>query len=228
MKLPLRVDFAGGWLDVPRFAIPGAFVVNCAVSPLVRLEHVAFGDHALVMETGHVIPQGAGIGGSAAYRILTGADVDAEEAEQGCGWQDAAVIRQTGLCVWASGSTAHLVHQYDDGWLRGCMALYWTGNSHRSEDIANTRRDYGMIERAGAIACKAVQYQSVSMMADAVVASYQAQRDEGMIQLPNWGIASKYCGAGWGGYAVYMFEDEDQRAKCISEKGLMAIEPYCR
>jgi hypothetical protein len=39
---PLRVDFAGGWLDVPRFSRPGAFVVNCAVSPLVSLDDWPF------------------------------------------------------------------------------------------------------------------------------------------------------------------------------------------
>jgi len=36
-EAPLRVDFAGGWLDVPRFAREGEFVVNCAISPLVSL-----------------------------------------------------------------------------------------------------------------------------------------------------------------------------------------------
>ena len=32
-EAPLRVDFAGGWLDVPRFARPGAYIVNCADLP---------------------------------------------------------------------------------------------------------------------------------------------------------------------------------------------------
>ncbi|MGE9271314.1 MAG: adenylyltransferase/cytidyltransferase family protein [Verrucomicrobiales bacterium] len=30
-EAPLRVDFAGGWLDVPRFSRPGEFNVNCAI-----------------------------------------------------------------------------------------------------------------------------------------------------------------------------------------------------
>lgn len=34
---PLRVDFAGGWLDVPRFSRAGGLVVNCAISPLVSI-----------------------------------------------------------------------------------------------------------------------------------------------------------------------------------------------
>lgn len=32
---PLRVDFAGGWLDVPRLARPDGFIVNCAITPTV-------------------------------------------------------------------------------------------------------------------------------------------------------------------------------------------------
>ncbi|WP_221175256.1 adenylyltransferase/cytidyltransferase family protein [Akkermansia muciniphila] len=31
--VPLRVDFAGGWLDVPRYARKGSYVVNCAITP---------------------------------------------------------------------------------------------------------------------------------------------------------------------------------------------------
>ncbi len=37
-----RVDFAGGWLDVPRFSVAGAFVVNVAVAPLVSLHDWPF------------------------------------------------------------------------------------------------------------------------------------------------------------------------------------------
>ena len=35
--VPLRVDFAGGWLDVPRYARKGSYVVNCAITPMVSL-----------------------------------------------------------------------------------------------------------------------------------------------------------------------------------------------
>ena len=41
-EAPLRVDFAGGWLDVPRFARQGSFIVNCAISPLVSLKEWSY------------------------------------------------------------------------------------------------------------------------------------------------------------------------------------------
>ncbi|MDB4407894.1 adenylyltransferase/cytidyltransferase family protein [Akkermansiaceae bacterium] len=36
-EAPLRVDFGGGWLDVPKYARKGGFIVNCAISPKVSL-----------------------------------------------------------------------------------------------------------------------------------------------------------------------------------------------
>ena len=36
-RVPLRVDFAGGWLDVPKFARPDGYIVNCSITPLVGL-----------------------------------------------------------------------------------------------------------------------------------------------------------------------------------------------
>jgi cytidyltransferase-like protein len=46
IRLPLRVDFAGGWLDVPRLARQDAYVVNCAISPLVSLADWPFAKQA--------------------------------------------------------------------------------------------------------------------------------------------------------------------------------------
>lgn len=234
---PLRIDFAGGWLDVPRYAIPGAFVVNCAISPLVRIWEsldgsiypksqylVAVADNGYFRE----IPQGAGIGGSAAWRILNGEDVDALEAAQGCGWQDAAVIRRTGLCCWASGPEPVLVHHDSGDWLRGKMALLWTGQSHDSASIAKFPRYLKSIENASVAAMKAVQRKSIDMLADAIDMSFNQQLAEGMQPLPVLGIAAKYCGAGWGGYAVYLFEDEGHRDAAVRSRGLMAVEPYCK
>ena len=51
---PLRVDFGGGWLDVPRHARKGAFIVNCAISPLVSLTNWGY-------------EQQSGLGGSGAW-----------------------------------------------------------------------------------------------------------------------------------------------------------------
>lgn len=50
-EAPLRVDFAGGWLDVPRFSRPGAFIVNCAISPLVSLREWPYETHATLQST---------------------------------------------------------------------------------------------------------------------------------------------------------------------------------
>ena len=91
MEAPLRVDFAGGWLDVPRLARPNAYLVNCAISPLVSLRHWPY--HAK-----------SGLGGSGAYALLQGDSGVASELNLGVGWQDPAVIHETGLCVWRSGA----------------------------------------------------------------------------------------------------------------------------
>ena len=60
-EAPLRVDFAGGWLDVPRHAVEGAYVVNCAVSPLVSLMDWPY-------------EKRSGLGGSGAWSLLNGYD----------------------------------------------------------------------------------------------------------------------------------------------------------
>ncbi len=90
-EIPLRVDFAGGWTDHPKFAWPGAFIVNCAITPFVSLDKWPY--HK----------PGAGLGGSAAWDILNGGDGFTFEEENGAGWQDPAIIHETGLCVWRSG-----------------------------------------------------------------------------------------------------------------------------
>lgn len=234
-QVPLRVDFAGSWLDVPRYAIPGAFVVNCAISPLVEIFRHASGYAVMGMliDDGEVrrpamLSPGAGIGGSAAWRILNGEDVDALEAAQGCGWQDAAVIRETGLCVWASGPEPVLLRRDSGDWLRGKLALLWTGKSHDSGRIAKFPRDLKAIERASVYAARAVQYKDTGMLMFAIMDSYYQQIEEGMDPLPEFGLAYKYCGAGWGGYAVYLFEDEAKRDAAVRSRGLMAVEPYCK
>ena len=63
---PLRVDFAGGWLDVPENAIPGEYIVNCAISPTVSLKEWLY-------------RQGAGLGGSGGWSVLNGWDPVASE-----------------------------------------------------------------------------------------------------------------------------------------------------
>ena len=87
---PLRVDFAGGWLDVPENAMPGEYIVNCSISPTVSLKEWLY-------------RQGAGLGGSGGWSVLNGWDPVASELGLGVGWQDPAVIAETGACVWKSG-----------------------------------------------------------------------------------------------------------------------------
>ena len=82
--LPLRVDFAGGWLDVPRHSREGEFIVNCSISPLVSLKSWKY-------------EQRAGLGGSAAWAYLNGHDPIKSELDLGVGWQDPAVIKEGGL-----------------------------------------------------------------------------------------------------------------------------------
>jgi len=89
-QAPLRVDFAGGWLDVPRYSRPDAYIVNCAISPLVSLKSWPYRPKS-------------GLGGSGAYAMLSGDDGVVSELNLGVGWQDPAVINETGLCVWRSG-----------------------------------------------------------------------------------------------------------------------------
>ena len=45
----------------------------------------------------------AGMGGSGAWAMLEGRDPVQSELDLGVGWQDPAVINETGLCVWRSG-----------------------------------------------------------------------------------------------------------------------------
>ncbi|GBF95467.1 hypothetical protein Rsub_07817 [Raphidocelis subcapitata] len=216
-RAPLRVDFAGGWLDVPRFARAGAFVVNCAVSPLVGLHHWPY----------HV---GGGLGGSAAHALLEGRDPVASELDLGVGWQDPAVIRETGLCVWRSGPTPQLEFKTPGSFLRGRMALLWTGAPHVTPDLVDTPRDYDAIEAAGAAARAAVLpgNESLRALAAAVGASYAAQLGEGMAPLPRHGeLARKYLGGGHGGYALYLFADEGARAAFLGGvPETAAVEPH--
>ena len=85
-EAPLRVDFAGGWLDVPRFSRAGGLIVNCAISPLVSIRSWEYAKRS-------------GLGGSAAWALLNGEDGVHSELNLGVGWQDPAVIAETGLCV---------------------------------------------------------------------------------------------------------------------------------
>lgn len=217
-RLPLRVDFAGGWLDVPSLAVPGGRIVNCAVSPMVG--------HG---EWPYRSP-GGGMGGSAAARMLAGCDGVEAELAAGAGWQDPAVIRETGLCVWASGPRPKLLLKTSGDFLRGRMAVIWTlDRNGTTGDLTARPRLYEAIQRAGLAAAKAVWAESLNLLAEAAWQTYGAQIAEGMPSLePADGhLARKYCGAGHGGYALYLFgRQADREAFVAGREGALAVEPY--
>ncbi len=214
---PLRVDFGGGWLDVPRYAREGAFVVNCAISPLVSLTHWDY-------------EQKSGLGGSGAWALLNGNDGIKSELNLGVGWQDPAVIRESGLCVWRSGEKPVLHFKRNGDFLEGHMALHYTDiRQHSTPDNVDNKRDYDMLEEAGRIAKMAVFHRNLRELADAVEISYQAQLKEGMQALPKepGTLSAKYSGGGWGGYALYLFESSTDRDNFVASATCnIAIEPY--
>ena len=217
-QAPLRVDFAGGWLDVPRFARPGAYVVNCAISPTVSLRDWPY-------------EQNAGLGGSGAWALLNGWDGVNSELDMGVGWQDPAIIAETALCVWRSGPRPVLELKHNGEFLQGRMALYWTGTPHDTPDLAKHPRDYEAIARASATAREAVWRSDLTLLADAVRQSYEnVQLKEGMAPLPCdpeiKPLAWKYCGGGFGGYAVYLFANQAHRDATCTHPNFRPVEPY--
>ncbi len=217
IESPLRIDFAGGWLDVPKLARDGGYVVNCAISPMVSLREWPY-------------KRRAGLGGSGAYALLRGADGVASELNIGVGWQDPAVIFETGLCVWRSGERPSLELKCNGRMLAERMAIYWTGAPHDTPGFTNLERDYDLIFAASQVARDAVHKRDLALLAKAAQMSYQVQLGEGMEPLPEVpaAIARKYCGGGWGGYAVYLFDNPTTRNAFLSESNATAIEPYCR
>lgn len=216
--VPLRVDFAGGWLDVPDSAIPGEYIVNCSISPTVSLKE-------------WVYRQSSGLGGSGGWSVLNGWDPVRSELGLGVGWQDPAVIAETGACVWKSGRLPVLDFKNTGEFLVGKMAVYDTRIRHDTPGIASLRRDLRKIAKAARVARLAVQQQDVTLLSVAVHMSYQAQLDEGMQRLPHIGkaLARKYCGGGHGGYALYVFESAAEREEALqAEEDLYPVEPYCR
>lgn len=215
-EAPLRVDFAGGWLDVPKYSREGAFIVNCAISPMVSLKSWPY-------------EKSSGLGGSGAWALLNGRDGVEAELDLGVGWQDPAVIQETGICVWKSGKTPQLDFKRDGSFLEGCMALKWSGNDHDTPGSVDIDRDYDLIEAAGCKAAEGVLHESISILGEAIGMSYEVQLKEGMKPLPKIGncIARKYCGGGHGGYMMLLFSNQKDRAIAIAaDDSILEIEPY--
>ncbi|MGJ8649205.1 MAG: adenylyltransferase/cytidyltransferase family protein [Opitutaceae bacterium] len=213
---PLRVDFGGGWLDVPRHAREGAYIVNCAISPLVSL-------------TDWCYEQKSGLGGSGAWALLNGNDGVESELNLGVGWQDPAIIRETGLCAWRSGPKPVLHFKRNGDFLRGHMALHYTDIPHDTPANADNDRDYDLVQKAGETAKEGVFLRDLNKLGEAVQLSYQAQLGEGMRELPDAKgcVGRKYLGGGWGGYALYLFDSTEDRDTFVASANCnRPIEPY--
>ncbi len=216
--VPLRVDFAGGWLDVPEYSIEGAYIVNCAVSPTVSLREWLY-------------RKGAGMGGSGGWSVLNGWDPVGSELGLGVGWQDPAVIAETGACVWKSGHKPVLDFKNTGEFLRGCMAIFDTRIKHNTPGLAGLERPFKKIAKAASVARLGIKEQDIAVLAIGVQMSYQLQLEEGQAPLPKIGdcLAHKYCGGGHGGYAVYLYETPEAREAALEScEDLYPVEPFCR
>lgn len=169
------------------------------------------------------------MGGSAAIAILEGHDGTGSELAAGVGWQDPAIIQETGLCVWRSGPRPELAVKYDPTWLRGHLAIHWTGQRHVAADLTGLPRDYTRICLAGQLATTAVRNRDLGELAVAMYHSYEVQKEEGMPPLICPGLVAKYCGAGHGGYALHLFSRSVDRDAFVQGcEQALAIEPYLR
>lgn len=215
-EAPLRVDFAGGWLDVPRYSRPGEYIVNCAISPLVSLREWPY-------------EKQSGLGGSGAWALLNGRDGIESEIDLGVGWQDPAVIRETGLCVWRSGTKPVLDFKQNGDLLAGRMAIYWTGTPHDTPGSVDFQRDYDRIAESARVAREGVLKMDIGLLAQGIHLYHLCQLAEGMLPLPEieGSIARKYSGGGHGGYALYLFDDPMLRDAAVSAvPELIAVEPF--
>jgi len=215
-EVSLRVDFAGGWLDVPKYSRSGAYIVNCTIEPKVSLDNWKY-------------KKGSGLGGSAGYAFLRGEDCVNSELNLGVGWQDPAVIMETGLCVWRSGHHPILEMKANPDFLIGKMALLWTEADHNTPSNVDRKRDYSIIENAGKLAYRAVRDKNFEELCESVNMSYKVQLGEGMFKLKSYKEkAKKYCGGGHGGYAMYLFNSKKARDIFLKNPNTLAIEPYIK
>jgi len=217
-RCPARVDLAGGWLDVPRLARDDGCIVNCAITSMMSLDKPVY-------------KPGGGVGGSAAWALLQGKDPVAAELRSGVGWQDPAVIKETGLCSWRSGAYPVLVLKRNPEMLNGRMLLEWTGKPHCTVDLVDTPRDYDKLVEAGARAHAGVADNNLHLLAEGVALTHEMQLDEGMAPLTSMPgqICHRYCGSGWGGYVLRIFYDKASRDQAVEQRpDLIAVEPYIK
>jgi cytidyltransferase-like protein len=215
-EVPLRVDFAGMWLDVPRFKKDNGYIVNCTITPMVSLNKWNY-------------PLSCGMGGSGAYAILSGKNaIHSEITDNNVGWQDPAVILETGLCTWKSGDLPVLDFKANPDFLIGKMALLFNNSNHITKNIADNDRDYDLIVEASETAMLGAFFRSLSQLGYGINLTYQAQIKEGMDILPSYNEIGKcYQGSGYS-MALYLFNDETDRNEFLKLENTYKIEPYIR
>lgn len=218
MQIPLRVDFAGGWLDHPSYTRADSYVINCTISPKIDSTFKPF------------YKSGTGLGCFAAEAIFNGQNPIDADLEMGAGWQNGAVILETGLCIWESGILPRLAFKVNPFFLKGKMALLWLGEARPIEEVVLYERDYTRIAHVSRQAKEAVLKFDLKSLQETIHQTYEIQLKEGMKELPwVYGASRKYCGAGHGGYACYVFYTQEQRQSFLtSNKQAIAIEPYIR
>ncbi|MEO8617520.1 MAG: hypothetical protein ABI600_20485 [Luteolibacter sp.] len=87
------------------------------------------------------------------------------------------------------------------------------------------------IAQSGRVARDGVIHADVQILAEAVSIYHETQLAEGMDELPRipGAIAHKYCGGGYGGYALYLFNEPADRENAITAMNdLRAVEPFCK
>ena len=163
--------------------------------------------------------------------MLNGKDGVDAELDLGVGWQDPAVIRETGLCVWRSGRRSVLDFKRNGDFLKGRLAVLWTGTPHDTPGVAGFDRDYGRIAESGKVAREGVLAAELEPLAEGMKIYHETQLSEGMAPLPELpgALARKYCGGGHGGYALYLFRDGGSRSLALeASPDLRPVEPFCR
>ena len=92
-------------------------------------------------------------------------------------------------------------------------------------------RDYDLIARSARVAREGVLQADIMRLAEGVAIYHDSQLGEGMDPLPviAGSIARKYCGGGYGGYALYLFRETAARAVALAATPqLRTVEPLCR
>ena len=93
--------------------------------------------------------------------FLNGKDGVESELDLGVGWQDPAIIRETGLCVWNSGMKPELHLKRNGDMLKGLMAIYYCEDGHDTPSIVDKNRNYDLIFNAGKVAHQAVIHEDL-------------------------------------------------------------------